>query len=419
MESSPENFEKLYLERTQRLKDVIELREPDRVPFMPMVHYYVAKHAGITFQEAMVDLDKLEAAVEKVVKDLQLDTCLEATFRLMSWAPPLKTLDIKQVAFPGHGLGHDRPLQFVEREYMKAEEYDDFLLDPTGLILSKVFPRTYGALAPFKDFPSVPMAYYSRMTPFAAAFSSPEMVGALESLMKSGSESLKVLQRGSAFAKKMMGRGYPPQFTSVVYAPYDYIGDFFRGTKGIMMDMYRCPDKLLAVLERVYELLAKAARSVPKLPGVNLVFMPLHKGLDGFMSLDQFKTFFWPTLKRMMLTLIDAGFVPCPLWEGNCTSRLETISDMPKGKVIYWFEQTDLFKAKEVMGDRICLRGNLPASLLNVGTPEQVKEYCRKLIEKVGNGGGFILDGASGIPDDAKTENVMAMAEAVREYGVY
>ena len=57
---------------------MIELRKPDRVPFMPMVHYYVAKHAGVTFQEAKVDLDKLEAAVEKTVKGLQLDSCLDA-----------------------------------------------------------------------------------------------------------------------------------------------------------------------------------------------------------------------------------------------------------------------------------------------------------------------------------------------------
>jgi uroporphyrinogen-III decarboxylase len=419
MEEHTENAEVLYQKRSRRIQDVVELREPDRVPFMPLVHYYVAKYAGITFQEAMHDLDKLKAAIEKMVVELQLDSCLETTFRLLSWAPPLKVLDIRQVVFPGHGLGPNSPLQFVENEYMKAEEYDDFLLDPTGFILSKVFPRAYGALAPFKNFPSVPMAYYARMAPFAAAFSAPEMAEAIASLMKSGAEAVKVLQKGGSFAKEMMGRGYPPQFTSVVYAPYDYIGDFFRGTKGIMLDMYRSPDKLLAMLERVYELLARAALSVPKMPGVNLVFMPLHKGLDGFMSLDQFKTFFWPTLKRMMLALLDAGFTPCPLWEGNCTSRLETISDMPKGKVVYWFEQTDLFKAKEIMGDRICLRGNVPASMLTVGTPQQVKEYCRKLIQVVGKGGGFILDGAIGIPDDSKTENVMAMVEAVREYGVY
>jgi len=411
--------EKQYQIRNRRIQDAVELREPDRVPFAPLVHYFVAKYAGITFQEAMHDLDKLGAAVEKLVQDMRLDSGLETTFRLLSWAPALKPLDIRQVLYPGYGLGPDRPLQFVENEYMKAEEYDDFLLDPTGLILNKVFPRTYGALEPFKNFPSVPLSYYSRMTPFAAAFTNPEMIGAMGALFKSASASLKILQKGGAFAKKMADQGYPPQFTSVVYAPFDYIGDFFRGTRGIMLDMYRCPEKLLATLERVYELLARAALQVPKVPGVNMVFMPLHKGLDGFMSLDQFKTFFWPTLKRMMLSLIDAGFTPCPLWEGNCNSRLETIADMPEGKAVYWFEQTDIFKAKEILGNRICLRGNVPATLLTVGKPQQVKDYCQKLIEIVGKGGGLILDGGIGIPDEALPENVMAMVEAIDEYGVY
>lgn len=415
MENNPE---KLYQERIQRIKDAIELREPDRVPFSPLVHYFVATYAGITFHEAMHDLDKLEMAIEKLVHALQPDNCPD-TFRLLSWAPALRTLDPKQLVWPGYGLGPNRPLQFVEKEYMKAEEYDDFLLDPTGFVLSKSFPRIYGALKPFDAFPSVPLAYYSRMVPFTAAFANPEMVGALGSLLTTAVASQKVIQRGAAFAKKMAEQGFPHQYTSVAWAPFDYIGDFFRGTKGIMLDMYRCPDKLLVMLERVYELLVRAALKAPKLPGVNLVFIPLHKGLDGFMSLDQFKTFFWPTLKRLMLALIDAGFTPCPLWEGNCASRLETISDMPRGKAVYWFEQTDMFKAKEILGDRICLRGNVPARLLNFGTPEQVKDYCRKLIGVAGKGGGLIIDGAIGIPDDAKPENVMAMAEAVREYGAY
>ena len=140
MGNNTENYENLYQERTQRIKDAVELREPDRVPFMPLVHYFVAKYAGITFQEAMHDMDKLETAIEKMVHDMQLDSCLETTFRLLTWAPPLRALDIRQVMYPGYGLSPDSPLQFVEKEYMKAEEYDDFLLDPTGLILSKIFP---------------------------------------------------------------------------------------------------------------------------------------------------------------------------------------------------------------------------------------------------------------------------------------
>ena len=75
----------------ERIETAWRFEEPDRVPFMPLVHYFVAKYAGITFQEAMHDMDKLETALEKMVHDMQLDCCLESTFRLLTWAPPLKS----------------------------------------------------------------------------------------------------------------------------------------------------------------------------------------------------------------------------------------------------------------------------------------------------------------------------------------
>jgi uroporphyrinogen-III decarboxylase len=147
--------------------------------------------------------------------------------------------------------------------------------------------------------------------------------------------------------------------------------------------------------------------------------MPLHKGLDGFMSEEQFKTFYWPTLREMMITFINEGLVPCPLWEGKCDSRLEIIKDIPPGKAIYHFEQTDLFKAKEVLGNTVCIRGGVPTSILCTGTPEDVKTHCKKIIDGVGKGGGFIMDGPIGIPDETRPENMKAFEEATKEYGVY
>lgn len=410
--------EELYKVRTKRVKDAIELREPDRVPFTPFMTFFPAAYAGITYQKAMEDPAKLEKAIEKTILDFQPDLCPD-TYRVLSWGPTMEILDYRQLIWPGHGLGPDVTYQFVEGEYMRADEYDDFILDPTGFLLRTIFPRIYGTLESFKDIPHVPSAYYTRMAPFAAAFGTPGLKKAVGFLIKAGEEGLKAMQEGAAFSKKMADMGFPPGFGSSLYAPFDYLGDFFRGTKGIMLDMYRCPDKLLEAIDKVYRLLIKPALAFPRLPGIHMVFIPLHKGLDGFMSLDQFKTFFWPTLKQMMLDLIDAGYTPCPLWEGNCDSRLETIADMPKGKAVYWFEKTDIFKAKEILGDNICLRGNVPPSLLNVGTPEQVMEYCKRLIEIAGKGGGLLIDGAIGIPDEAKPENVQAIREAIQMYGVY
>jgi uroporphyrinogen-III decarboxylase len=153
--------------------------------------------------------------------------------------------------------------------------------------------------------------------------------------------------------------------------------------------------------------------------GIPFIFMPLHKCQDAFMSGEQFNTFYWPPLRKVILRLIEERLIPLVFWEGDCTSRLETIKDIPKGKAIYWFEQTDIFKAKDVLGDTVCIRGNVPPSLLCVGSAADVVEYCKRLIALVGKNGGFIMDGGSGIPEEAKPENVRAMADTTREYGVY
>jgi len=105
-------------------------------------------------------------------------------------------------------------------------------------------------------------------------------------------------------------------------------------------------------------------------------------------------------------------------WEGNCTSRLAYIGDIPPGKAIYRFEATDVLKAKNILKDRVCIRGNVPISLLATGTADEVRFYCKKLIDHVGRDGGFIMDAAAHV-SEAKPENLRVMFDFTREYGVY
>jgi uroporphyrinogen-III decarboxylase len=265
----------------------------------------------------------------------------------------------------------------------------------------------------------LPSMYYIRFATGTASFASPEVAGALQALVEAGTEARRMLAKAKAFADEMTVLGFPSQVGGVAYAPFDYIGDFLRGTQGIMLDMYRVPDKLLESMEKMIPFILQGAITAARMTGVPFIFMPLHKGPDGFMSLDQFKTFYWPYLQKVIMSLIEEGLIPMVLWEGDCTSRLETIKDIPRGKAIYWFERTDIFKAKEILGDTVCIRGNVPGTLLCVGSPGDVEAYCKKLIDVAGKGGGFILDGAIGIPDEAKPENVKAMVDTTREYGVY
>jgi uroporphyrinogen-III decarboxylase len=146
--------------------------------------------------------------------------------------------------------------------------------------------------------------------------------------------------------------------------------------------------------------------------------MPLHKGADGFMSDRHFRTFYWPTLRKVVVGLINEGLVPLLFAEGGYNSRLEAISDLPRGKTVWWFEATDMARAKETVGKVSCIAGNVPLSLLLAGTPAEVEDYCRDLIRKAGRDGGFILTTAAGMTG-SKPANVKAMIECTKEAGVY
>jgi uroporphyrinogen-III decarboxylase len=171
-------------------------------------------------------------------------------------------------------------------------------------------------------------------------------------------------------------------------------------------------------MERLVPLEVKRGVSGATANGVPVVFIPLHKGADGFMSDEQFDTFYWPALKQVILGLVEEGIVPMLFAEGGYNSRLEAIKDLPRGKVIWHFDRTDMAQAKLILGDIACIMGNVPASLLFSGTPEEVTQYCEQLIDTAGNGGGFILaEGA--VIDEGQPENILAVVEAAKSFGVY
>ena len=184
------------------------------------------------------------------------------------------------------------------------------------------------------------------------------------------------------------------------------------------MDMYRQPEKLHLAMEKLTPLNIEIGVTSATMSGNPIVMFPLHRGDDTFMSDEQYEEFYWPTFRKVIMGLVEEGVVPCLFAEGKYNNRLKTIKDLPKGSVVWHFDQTDMFQAKKILGEKCCIQGNVPSSLLYTGSPEDVKEYCHKLIEVCGKGGGFILSAGS-VAENPKLENIRAMMEAVREYGVY
>jgi hypothetical protein len=410
-----ETAEQLYQEREKRVTDVIELRIPDRVPLIPRFNFFPGFYTGMTAEDLMYDPDKIGESYWKVLQDFEPDMIENPYGKLMG--PVLDALDCKQARWPGRNLPANLPFQFINQEYMKAEEYDDFLSDPSDFIVRRLWPRIFGSLKGLEKLPPL-HTVISYSVGMGTAFGSPEVAEALKALRKVSEESTKAVMHIRAFAQKSKEKGFPMDSDSTTQAPFDMVADFFRGSKGIMLDMYRRPKTVIKACEKVLPFLLDRALLPARATGNPRVFIPLHWGMDGFLSRDQYLKFYWPTLRELMLALIKEGMYPCPFFEGVYMSRLDIIKDMPPGKACYKFETIDMAKAQEVLGEGISLRGGIPVSMLVAGTPEQVKEHVKKLIKNVAKRGGLIID-ASTILDHAKPENVRALFEAGREYGVY
>ena len=136
------------------------------------------------------------------------------------------------------------------------------------------------------------------------------------------------------------------------------------------------------------------------------------------MSQKQFDTFYWPSLKKVMDAFINEGLIQNMFAEGGYNTRLESINEFPKGTVCWYFDRTDIFKAKQILGSKCAIQGNVPSSLIITAEPAAVKEHCRKLIEGCGKGGGYILS-AGAVADNPKLDNLRAIMAAIKEYGVY
>jgi len=411
--------EQAYKARARRIANVIQLKVPDRVPIVPSFGMFPAIDNGFTCEEVMFDYDKAHQAWMKTLTDFEPDHYLGSWYAFSG--PTLEALDYKLLKLPGRGVPAESVYQFNEWEYVSAEEfYDPFLDDPTDFMLRTYLPLVCGALAPLKTIRPVRevFGYYLGTITSAIPFGMPEFVSMLEALHKAGAEALKWAGHLAGEGQQIAAMGFPNMLGGNSAAPFDLIGDWFRGTQGVMLDMYRHPDELWAAMERLVPISIKMGVDAAKMSGNPVVGFMLHKGPEGFMSNEKYETFYWPTLRKVMMGIIEEGFVPMPLFEGHYTDRLEIIKDIPRGKALYWFETIDIHKAKEVLGDTVCFRGNVPASLLYTGTVQAVKVYVKELIDVVGEGGGLMVDCGIWF-DEAKHENVKAMVDFTKGYGVY
>ncbi len=413
MDKTPEQ---LFQERNQRFMDAIAMKVPDRVPLFAVETYFPARYAGIPKKAAHFDPQAWYAAFEKYLIDFQPDMNSMMLTRITSGEAD-RALGYLQQKYPGHGLEDNTAFQFIEGEYMRAEEYDHFIDDPTDFLIRVYLPRTNTRLEGLGMMPALKLLIMG-----AAGFSplmlTPQFTAMFQALNEAAAETVKRGAIEAEFYKRVAACGFPNLCGGLTLTPFDWISDFMRGMRGTMLDMYRCPDKFLAAQEKLLDFTIGLAIMGAKTSGNPRIFIPLHRGADGFMSIKQFEQFYWPFLKKMVDDMVAAGCVPMPFFEGQYEQRLEYLREFPAGKVLCWFDRTDIFKAKEVLGDKLCIAGGMPVSILGSGSKEQVRTLTRQLIDGAGKGGGYIMT-ANTVLDEANPALVKTWIDTTKEYGVY
>lgn len=406
-----------YKRRAKRLIDFYSIKESDRVPVSFHGGSIPAYELGTNYKTVSYDFEKAaqvwDAFNEKYAVKLGI-------YSIPSFIPSrvLDLIDYKLYSWPGHGLDDNaKGFQFLDGEYMKANEYSAFLKDPSGFFLKIYLPRTFGIFKPMEMLRSLITNVELPMLDYGP-FGMPDMQESLEALVEASREYTRFFQLRKQFVMKGISMGYPMSGQVFTKAPFDVIGDTLRGPKGIMMDMFRQPDILLEAMDRIADIYIEDAIRSANMRGALTVSFPLHMGADGWMGEKQFTTLYWPPLKKVVDALIDEGLVVVLFAEGSYNTRLEVVNEFPKGAVSWMFDQTDMKRAKQILGNKCSISGNIPSSLLATATPVDIKAYSKNLIEICAPGGGYML-GPGAMANEAKLENIIAMVEATKEYGIY
>ncbi len=408
--------DELYDEREKRISDSIALKVPDRIPMA--INVNISLYTGILNSAAYYDAIGWKRAMRKITVDLEPDMCNAG---LPTSGPAMEILGVKNRLWPGGPLPADYEYQFVEGEFMKEDEYDLFLADPSDFMIRYYLPRVYAAAEPLKRLPSLSSMYqgFEGLTPLLV---SPAFMKMARSLYKAGREMAKFRETIGDSYEELAALGFPafaPVTTGGVGgAPFDSVSSFLRGMKGSMLDMYRRPEKLIRLCDVILERrIARSRRAdTRKKHRPNRVGVPLWRGDKSFMSEKQFHKFYWPGLKRALQANIDLGYVPIPFFEAEFGDRLECLLELPKGKVVASVEHMDAVKAKEILAGHACIMVRPPLSS-KVWSLREVEKYTKELIDRCGRGGGLQLN--LRLPDKGTAGDFKAMLDSIREYSRY
>jgi uroporphyrinogen-III decarboxylase len=364
----------------ERLRKTTRLQKTDKIPFAPAIIQFAATYTGIS-QKDFLDPVKAEEAYEKTFNGLG------GWDFIMSMPSGGRTPFALKMLLPGRELPDNVTSQIKEEEIMLPDDYDYVIEHGFNALQVRLLKRTNPQQA------------------------EKEEGGRLiaEANRKSKENIDKWAARGVA---SLVGGALGSH-------PFEYFS-FHRSLSKFSMDLRRMPDKVKAAVDACVPDLVENAKSVIKVTGVKRTFLANSRDAATFINTKIFEDIVFPCWLKMVNIMAADDVDTIFHCDADWLRFLPYFKEFPKGRCIVQLDgATDIFKAKEILRDHMAIFGDIPASLLTLGTPQQVTDYCKKLIKVVGEGGGFMLSTGCSLPFDAKVENVKALVKAGNELTWY
>ncbi len=391
----------LHEQRLARYVTALRNEKPDRIPIRPFVAEFAAKYAGYTCQEVTHDYEKAFDAVRRCALDFDWDAVVGNMVYV--WTGLTEAIGLRYYAIPGVHVPADVGFQYreppVEQAYMRADEYDALIADPTAFLYSVWLPRVARDVAA----PGTPATYRSHL-----------------SFVKGGMAMQKYFAAlGEQAYRLRVECGTVGAIAGILKAPFDILADKLRGYIGLTRDMVSQPARVRAACEALLpHLLHIAASSADPERRVPIGFW-MHRGCVPFVTPAQFDSHYWPTLRPIIEELWGRGHQTLFYAEGDWSYHLDRFAELPERSIVYHVDRGNIALVHRKLGHRFCLSGGIPNYVLAAGTPAEVRACCKQIIDTVARDGGYIMDASAIIQNDAQVENIRALTEFTREYGGY
>ncbi len=368
----------LLQQRSDLIAAAISLELPDRVPLVYQGEAFSPRYMDVPLAAYATDPDVAVSATLAALDRLE-------GFDAISTVPGgrigvlLSSIWLSHVSIPGRELPPDTLWQAAERDEMTVADY--------GAILADGWPAFEQAFRPrVLDVDELAESDAWLEANFAAA------------------------------VEAFRAHGFVPLSGAIVTTPFERLCGA-RSMKEFFIDLYRRPALVKQVMDVMAPVLIEEAVAVAELCGLPSIWVGGWRSAGAMLRREIWDEFVFPYLRDLVTALVEAGIKPTLHFDQDWTRDLARLRELPARSCMLNLDgMTDIRAAKDILGDRMAIMGDVPSALLAVGTPADVRDYVRRLIADVGPRGLLLAPGCD-IPVDAQGANVEALVAAGLEFG--